>query len=67
MREAGVNLVTVGVFSWALLEPDRGVYDFGWLDRLLDLLRRTASRSTWPRHRLAPALVRPRPPGGPCR
>lgn len=38
MREAGVNLVTVGVFSWALLEPRPGCYEFGWLDRLLDLL-----------------------------
>jgi beta-galactosidase len=38
MREAGVNLVSVGIFSWALLEPDEGRYDFGWLDRVLDLL-----------------------------
>ena len=38
MQEAGVNLVTVGVFSWALLEPEEGHYDFGWLDRVLDLL-----------------------------
>jgi len=38
MHEAGVNLVTVGVFSWALLEPEEGRYDFGWLDRVLDLL-----------------------------
>jgi len=38
MQEAGVNLVTVGVFSWALLEPEEGRYDFGWLDRVLDLL-----------------------------
>ena len=38
MREAGVNLVTVGVFSWALLEPRPGEYDFGWLDRVCDLL-----------------------------
>lgn len=38
MREAGVNLVTVGVFSWALLEPRPSEYDFGWLDRALDLL-----------------------------
>jgi beta-galactosidase len=38
MRAAGVNLVSVGIFSWALLEvaPDR--YEFGWLDRVLDLL-----------------------------
>jgi beta-galactosidase len=36
MREAGVSIVTVGVFSWAMLEPSEGDYDFGWLDRLLD-------------------------------
>ena len=38
MRDAGVNLVNVGVFSWALLEQKEGVFDFGWLDRVLDLL-----------------------------
>ncbi|GAB2930948.1 beta-galactosidase [Streptomyces mayteni] len=38
MREAGVNLVSVGVFSWGRLEPRPGVHHFGWLDRLLDLL-----------------------------
>jgi beta-galactosidase len=38
MREAGVTMVSAGIFSWALLEPARGQYDFGWLDRLLDLL-----------------------------
>lgn len=38
MREAGVNLVSVGIFSWALLEPAEGAYDFGWLDRVVDLL-----------------------------
>ena len=38
MRAAGVNLVSVGIFSWAGLEPAPGEYDFGWLDRLLDLL-----------------------------
>ncbi|HEV2888347.1 MAG TPA: beta-galactosidase [Jatrophihabitans sp.] len=38
MREAGVNLVSVAIFSWALLEPAEGRYEFGWLDRVLDLL-----------------------------
>ncbi|TYB41890.1 beta-galactosidase [Actinomadura chibensis] len=38
MKEAGVNLVTVGVFSWARLQPGPDAFDFGWLDRLLDLL-----------------------------
>jgi beta-galactosidase len=38
MRKAGVNLATVGVFSWALLEPEEGHYDFAWLDAHLDRL-----------------------------
>ena len=38
MREARVNRVTVGVFSWSSLEPEEGRYDFAWLDRVLDLM-----------------------------
>ena len=38
MREAGVNLVTVGIFSWAALQPDEHTFTFEWLDRVLDLL-----------------------------
>ncbi|WP_225978749.1 beta-galactosidase [Gandjariella thermophila] len=38
MRRAGVNLATVGVFSWALIEVAEGRFEFGWLDRVLDLL-----------------------------
>ena len=38
MREAGVTLVSVGIFAWAMLETSEGVYDFGWLDEVLDLL-----------------------------
>ncbi|WP_432052784.1 beta-galactosidase [Streptomyces xiamenensis] len=38
MKEAGVNLATVGVFSWATLEPRPGARNFGWLDEVLDLL-----------------------------
>ena len=38
MQEAGVNLVSLGIFSWAKLEPRPGEYDFGWLDRIVDLL-----------------------------
>jgi beta-galactosidase len=44
MRQAGVNLVSVGIFSWALLEPEEGVYEFGWLDRVLDLLHENGIR-----------------------
>ena len=38
MHRAGVNTVTVGVFSWSVLEPAEGRYEFGWLDRVLDLM-----------------------------
>ncbi len=38
MQRAGVNLVTVGVFSWASVEPAEGVFTFDWLDEVLDLL-----------------------------
>ncbi len=38
MRRAGVNLVSVAIFSWALLEVEEGRYEFGWLDRVLDRL-----------------------------
>ncbi len=38
MAEAGVNLVTVGVFSWSRLQPAPGELTVGWLDRILDLL-----------------------------
>jgi beta-galactosidase len=36
MQRGGINLATVGVFSWARLEPREGEFDFGWLDRVLD-------------------------------
>ena len=38
MLEAGVNLVTLGVFSWGLLEPEEGRFDFSWMDEVVDLL-----------------------------
>lgn len=38
MQQAGVNLVSVGIFSWALLEPSEGRYDFSLLDEVMDLL-----------------------------
>src|SRR3954469_297701 len=38
MREAGVTLVTVGVFAWARLEPSEGTYTFQELEDILNLL-----------------------------
>ena len=57
MKKAGVNLVSVGIFSWAKIETSEGVYDFDWLDRIIDklgeagiavdLASATASPPTW--------------------
>ncbi|TDC76074.1 beta-galactosidase [Micromonospora sp. KC606] len=68
MRQAGVDLVSVGIFSWALLEPAPGHYEFGWLDRALDVLHAgginvdlataTASPPPWLAHRHPETLPR---------
>lgn len=57
MKEAGVNLVSLPIFSWPQLEPEPGVFDWGWLDRILaklwdagiriDLATATATPPSW--------------------
>ncbi|MGX5696684.1 beta-galactosidase [Agromyces soli] len=44
MREAGVNLVSLPVFSWPQLEVAPGVYEWGWLDRVLEILTEAGIR-----------------------
>ncbi|NLU69985.1 beta-galactosidase [Streptomyces sp. HNM0574] len=60
MREAGVSMVTAGIFSWAKAEPSPGRYEFGWFDRVMDglagagvrvcLATMTASPPPWLSH-----------------
>ena len=38
MKEAKITMVSVGIFSWAFLEPEEGRYEFGWLDKIIDRL-----------------------------
>ena len=38
MKEAGVNVVRVAEFAWGKMEPEEGVFDFGWLERAVDKL-----------------------------
>lgn len=38
MQEAGVNIVSLAIFSWSRIEPSEGRYDFAWLDRIMDML-----------------------------
>lgn len=36
MKLAGCNVMAIGIFAWAALEPEEGVFQFEWLDRVLD-------------------------------
>lgn len=38
MKLAHINSATVGIFSWSMLEPEEGVYNFEFLDEILDKL-----------------------------
>lgn len=38
MREAGLDIVRIGEFAWAQMEPEEGRFDWGWLDRAVDTL-----------------------------
>ena len=38
MKKAHVNVVTLGVFSWSLLEPEEGVYHLDWLADIIHRL-----------------------------
>ncbi len=36
MKQAHCNAMSVGIFSWAALEPEEGRFTFDWLDRVMD-------------------------------
>lgn len=38
MKKANVNCVSLGIFSWASLEPEEGRYDFSWLESMIGRL-----------------------------
>ena len=59
MREAGVDLVTVGIFSWALLEPEPGRFELRLArPTSIDLLHEAGiARRPGHRHRVAAALA----------
>lgn len=61
MQEAGVNLVSLAIFSWATLEPNEGEFHWEWLDTIVEKLHAggikialataTASPPPWLTHR----------------
>ncbi len=40
MAKAGVNVVRMGEFTWALCERQEGEFDFSWLKRVMDILHK---------------------------
>ncbi len=44
MRKANCNEMTLGIFSWATLEPEEGVYDFRILDEMIDRVYQNGGR-----------------------
>ena len=38
MKKAHVNCVSLGIFAWANLEPQEGVYCFDWLETIINNL-----------------------------
>ena len=44
MEKAHTNEMTVGIFSWAKLEPSEGVYDFSFLDKIIDKIGKNGKK-----------------------
>ena len=40
MKEAGLTVVRVGESTWSLFEPQDGVFEFAWMDHILDRLHK---------------------------
>ncbi len=38
MKLAGCNVMNIGIFSWTRYEKEDGVYDFAWMDEIMDRL-----------------------------
>jgi len=45
MNPARANVLTVGIFAWAALEPEDGRYETGWLGDFLNLLHENNGRA----------------------
>lgn len=37
-KQLGINTLRVGEFAWGKMEPEEGVFDFGWLKEVVDKL-----------------------------
>ena len=37
-KKAHINEVSMGIFSWSVLEPEEGIYNFEWMEKIIDKL-----------------------------
>lgn len=44
MQAANCNEMTVGIFSWSILEPEEGKFDFSFLDKTIDDVYKAGGR-----------------------
>lgn len=44
MKLAGCNTFSVGIFAWTSYEREEGVFDFAWLDRIMDRMAEAGSK-----------------------
>lgn len=40
MQASRTNAFSVGIFAWSTLEPEEGIYNFEWLDKVIDDIHR---------------------------
>jgi beta-galactosidase len=66
MKLANCNTMSAAIFAWVKLEPEEGRIEFGWLDRIMDLLAEnggyavlatpSGARPAWLSHRYPEVL-----------
>ena len=44
MQEANCNEMSVGIFSWSMLEPREGEYDFSFLDEIIEKIHQNGGK-----------------------
>ena len=48
-KKAKINEVSLGIFAWAKLEPEEGVFDFDWMEKIIDRLYENHAGNTFRR------------------
>lgn len=44
LKKRRSNAVSIGMFAWSAYEKQENVYDFAWLDGIMDLMQKIISK-----------------------